>query len=415
MKQIPLLIAVLICGSALRAQYWMPVLSGTTKHLASISFGSPQVGYIAGADSLLLRTVNGGITWSPVSYSGLSFPPGSPDIIHVNFISAGAGFAIVSSLVNPVYRGALYKTTDSGRSWSPVTTGNIAAARTFFFDAGNGYEIGSAFFAGKTVIRQSNGTWAPEKTFSYLPEEFLYGIDFRNISTGIVGGAGGYAHRTFDGGLTWDTVKTAVDSTINDLRFLSDRTIIGGSDENGGAIIISHDTGRTWHQDMNTLTFSYPDIKGIAVSRRDSFIAVGHASFGRTGLILWYDGLAVANNYPTAQRLNAVAMRDDSVAYIVGDSGAILTNRMALLGIPPDAGQAVPFTLYPNPASGRCNTAAPYLHTLRLYDAAGRLVRTFPREAFLHTIQLGDLCPGAYLLEVSSKGHAPTFHKLLVE
>ena len=39
--------------------YWNPVVSGTTKVLLSISFGSSTTGYIAGKDTTLLKTTDG--------------------------------------------------------------------------------------------------------------------------------------------------------------------------------------------------------------------------------------------------------------------------------------------------------------------------------------------------------------------
>ena len=274
MKQIMLLFAVVLLHVCSRAQ--SP--SGTTKKLTGISFGSPQAGYISGTDSLLLRSLDGGLSWSPVSHKGMLLNAALPDIIHVAFTTAGTGYAVAGSLANPVYKGVLYKTIDSCNNWQPVNSGNIAVTRSFFFDADNGYAVGSAFFAGKTIVKQSAGTWGTEHQFSYNPSEFLYGIDFRNAATGITGGAGGYVYRTFNGGSSWDTVKLSTDSLINSLKFLSDRSIMAATDENGGAIFISHDTGRTWLADPFTTTFAYPSIKGLAVSRRDSFIAVGHAS-----------------------------------------------------------------------------------------------------------------------------------------
>ena len=415
-KMLLMAIALLISCSTINAQlsYWRPVTSGTNKKLASISFGSAQVGYISGADSLLLRTVNGGVSWAPVVHTGMGFGLSSPDIIHVNFLSASTGYAIVGKLANPVYTGTLYKTLDSGRTWQASNAGNIAMARTYFFDAGNGFGIGSAFFAGHTVVKQTGGTWGLEKPLSYDPSKFLYGIDFWNSSTGIIGGHDGYVYRTFNGGASWDTVKTSVDSTINALKFLNSRTIMGASDNDGGAIIISTDTGRTWAIENSTLTFAYPDIKGLAVSKRDSFIAVGHSSFGVSGIILWYNGFT-PNNQMIPQRLNAVAMRDDSVAYIVGDSGSIYTNRQALLGIVGSNGVRIPLAVYPNPASGLCYTDAGYMHAVQLYDVTGRLVLTQGQQALRHTIAVGDLAKGVYMLRAWTDDGVSAYHRVVVQ
>lgn len=415
MKRILLLALVLLFArNPAKSQYWQPVPSGTNANLLSVSFGSLNVGYISGKDSLLLRTLDGGRTWKPLAHSGFTFGIGNTDIIHVNFLSADTGYAIVGDVDFPIYNGLLFKTTDSGKIWKPVNPGNIAASRTFFFDAGNGFVIGSAFFAGKTVIRQKSGVWLLQQQFSFDPREFLYGIDFRNQKTGIVGGHDGYVHRTFDGGDTWDTVKTVVDSMINTLKFLSDGTIMAGTDNDGGAIIVSHDTGRTWSIDMSTLTFAYPDIKGLAVSKRDSFIAVGHGALGTAGIILWQVGL-FANSQITTHRLNAVAMRDDSVAYVVGDSGTIYSNRSAVLHVPINGFAAATINLYPNPATEVCYTKASWKHTIKVYDALGRLVLSILTPAFRHTIPLNGLRAGTYLIQVMDASGRVGYQQLVVQ
>ncbi len=44
-------------------QEWYSVSTPTTKKLNVIDFPTPNVGYIGGNDSLLLKTTNGGRTW----------------------------------------------------------------------------------------------------------------------------------------------------------------------------------------------------------------------------------------------------------------------------------------------------------------------------------------------------------------
>jgi photosystem II stability/assembly factor-like uncharacterized protein len=354
------------------------------------------------------------LSWSPIAPSGIGFSLANPDIIHVNFLSADTGYAIAGSLAYPMYKGTLYKTVDSGKTWQSINAGNIAMARTFFFNSRNGYGVGSAFFAGNTVVRQINGSWNPEQYFSFDPSRFLHGIDFRNSSVGIVGGWGGKVYRTFNGGVSWDTVQTAVDSMVNALKFLDDRTIMGATDNDGGAIIISRDTGRTWQIDFNTLTFAYPDIKGLAVSRRDSFIAVGHGQFPSSGIILWYDS-TFPNNHMTTQRLNAVAMQNDSIAYIVGDSGMILTNRQtSSLGLPNKAGD-ISFRCYPNPASGYFCTEARREHSLSLYDVSGRLIWSQAQRASKHRVPTAALSTGVYVIQASTADGSVHHERLLVE
>lgn len=405
-------LSLLAFCAAAQNDYWQPVPSGIDKSLASVSFGSPGVGYIGGADSTLLRTVDGGISWQALGHAGMPLSASWPDIVHLDFVSASTGYAVVSSLEYPQYRGALCKTTDSGHSWIVIDSINIAAARSFFFDEQNGFVIGSQFFAGKTLHRMRQERWDASKFFSYDPSAFLKAIDFFDTSLGIVGGDGGQVYRSFDGGLSWDTVQTVVDTAINALKFLNAHTVLAGSDNNGGALLISYDTGRTWQIDPNTLTFSYPALKDIAVSPRDSFIAVGHVWGFPWGIILWIRN-GVVYNMGASQYLNAVAMRDDSVAFIVGDSGLILSNRAAILNVPPV--QLPGWRIYPNPASGFCHAEAAFPFTFQLYDMKGSLVRSADKPAVQHRISLRGLVPGVYLLRGEGPHQEQVAMRLVVE
>lgn len=400
------------CSASAQSNYWKPVLSGTQKKLVSVSFGNAQIGYISGADSTLLRSLDGGASWQPLSHTGLPLSASSPDIVHLDFLSASTGYAVVSSLRFPQFRGSLCKTTDSGKSWAVIDNSiNVAAARSFFFDEQTGFVIGSQFFAGKTLHRMRQGAWDSSHLFSYDPGEFLTAIDFLDRNTGMVAGDGGQVYRTADGGATWDTVQTVVDTTINTLTYLDARTILAGSDDIGGAVLVSHDGGRTWQKDLNTLTFSYPAIKGLAVSARDSFIAIGQSSGAPAGIILWVHQNAVYN-FISTQPLNAVATRDSAVAFVVGDSGIILSNREAVLGLP--VAIAMLPRICPNPASDYCTVEAAVPVSLRLTDVTGRTVLMVSKPSREHRLRIQGLAPGGYTLQASGPRGETFSQKLIV-
>ncbi|RYZ19418.1 MAG: hypothetical protein EOP49_48465, partial [Sphingobacteriales bacterium] len=157
------LILLLICLSPALAgaqSIWQSVPSGTGKDLLTISFGSNTTGYIGGKDSTLLKTVDGGQHWTPVQASGLTLNVASPDIIHLNFISADTGFAITSMYTYPEFKGTLHQTTNGGATWTVLQPGTIAAYTSFFFDASNGFLAGAAFFGGHVIAAQYNGVWS---------------------------------------------------------------------------------------------------------------------------------------------------------------------------------------------------------------------------------------------------------------
>jgi photosystem II stability/assembly factor-like uncharacterized protein len=391
--------------------YWKPLASGTNKRLLSISFGSPMVGYIGGQDSLLLKTTDGGNTWQvlpvPMTSGFVN------DIIDVRFVDAMTGYIAVNNLENMALTGQVLKTSDGGASWNIFYAGNTVPARLFFFTEGEGYVVGSAFFAGRVISKIAGGLPTFYHHFIFDPSSFIYGVDFRDTATGIAGGDGGMVYRTFDAGQTWDSVQTNSGSTIYALKFLNDSTILAAADNTGATLIISRDTGRTWNIDNSSLSFHYPVMEALTFSRKDSFIAVGRSSIPGKGTIYWHD-----HNFnmteSTAQPMHDVAMSNDSVAYAVGDSGLILTNRVSEgVGIDPGGLLRGTLNIYPNPSGDRFFTDLPYPHQVRVYDISGRKLFQSASPALRQVIDLRDRDRGIYMVEVTA-GRQKAYGKLVL-
>ncbi|HRO43407.1 MAG TPA: T9SS type A sorting domain-containing protein [Flavipsychrobacter sp.] len=409
MKNTFLLFAALLLSLIVQAQsYWNKVASGTNHHLVSVSFGSNMVGYISGTDSVLLKTVDGGNTWNNVTHTGMDFSLARPDIVHVNFVHADTGFAVVSNFENPVYVGTLYKTTDGGSTWN-VVNGGFAAYSTFFSDANNGYVVGSQFFAGKTVVAMANGVWDNGNYFSWQPSDFLYTIDCRN-NTCITAGDSGYVYRTHNGGTSWDTVKTATDSTIRSLKFLNDSVIVAATDYEMGGVMISTDMGANWHYENSLLTFFYPKMKSVAVSKKDSFIVVGKVNWDTTGVILWWNGSSPMIE-GVEQAMNSVAMRNDSVGFAVGNNGLIMSNKGIQVGIN-SVQKRMSLNVYPNPSDGRFKTEMETAHSVKVYDLTGRLIYANETKQRNHIIDLSRNATGVYLLKAEFNNQQ-IFQKIL--
>lgn len=402
MKQV-IIIILLFAGLQSFGQqqpYWHNVPSGTAKKLLSISFGDNTTGYIGGEDSLLLKTTDGGETWHSISLTGVLLPLGADDIVDVEFLSASVGYITATNHTFPYLRGDVYKTINGGSSWTFVDAGNTAAYRTHFFSEGNGFVIGSAFFAGNVVSKISADTPSNYQYFSNNPSAFNFSVDFLNTQTGIVGGEDGQVYRTFNGGTNWDTIQTSTDAVIYALKFLNDSTILGAT---VGVLIISFDTGRTWQTEFNSLTFDYPGMKAITFSAKDSFIAVGNGeTLPEKGLIYWHDH--TTNKFlHVDQPLYGVAMINDTVAYAVGDSGLIVTNKTApITGINASASITEQLKIYPNPTTGTCTTLLPIVHTLKVYDVSGRLILTRDKPALKQSLELLPYASGTYYLDIET-------------
>lgn len=385
--------------------HWNTVVSGTTKDLLSISFGNEQTGYISGRDGMLLKTIDSGATWQPVSYSGLALNAGRPDIVDIHFLSAETGYAVAGNYLNPVYEGKLYKSTDGGHTW--VRLQNPFPVRIcYFFSEDNGYLLGSAWFAGNTVTRMEDSISMSSQYFSYNPNSFLYGVDFRNELTGIVGGDEGYFHRTFDGGHTWDTVYSGRDSTVYSIRFINDTTIIAATGHGNRSVIISSDRGATWTDEVNSFTFAYPVMESITTCKQDSVIAVGHTTnngLSESGYVYWLqDGAWQQQIFVPA--LHDVTTQSDSAAFAVGDKGLIITNRTPVpAAIPARDKEQNAVSIFPNPARGKINLRYERLsvQALRLIDISGSVLRTFPPGS--RVLNIAGIAPGVYFLNIRAK------------
>lgn len=406
MKKI-LALLILIISFQAKAQYWNEVNSGTQRALYSISFATPQVGYIGGYDGLLLKTTNGGQSWQPLPQ--ITFMNSFNDVIDLNFVSANVGYAIISHYEDPTYRGDLYKTTDGGLTWNPVDAGTIAAYCSHFFSEDDGFITGSSFFTGYVVNKLPSGTPSQYHYFQSAPDLFFKAIDFRNEQMGIIAGDKGFIARTFDGGLNWDTLTCQVtDTTINAIRFLNDSTIMAACEGQTGTLLMSFDTGRTWVVDFNTLTFDYPIMRSIAVSKKDSFIAVGESTTMQgEGMIYWSPGSGSFSGYQRVKHpLRCVAMANDSIAYAVGDSGIIVTNKTASTGVGIHAASLNEHDLkiYPNPNDGNFIVTSSFEHSIRVFDVLGKMIFEDKEVKYKHTVSLDRNACGTYFIEMNMGG-----------
>jgi hypothetical protein len=153
---------------------WQQVVVPTTKDLNCIEFPTLQVGYIGGADSLLLKTIDGGTTWNAVPFNGISFFPGGDDFLKLDFVSANIGYATVGP-----YSGT-YRTVDGGLNWTVISTTLCFNQGLFFTADGEGFVGGSGCFQGEQMIRFSSGTatTATVNSPSWSASDMVVDIDF---------------------------------------------------------------------------------------------------------------------------------------------------------------------------------------------------------------------------------------------
>jgi len=182
---------------------WSQIYTGEENQISKLYFLTETTGFgLFG--STILRTVNGGATWTPSSILGA--PEAFTDI---HFVSDSTGYVSGSW-------GAFAKTTDGGVTWQMGSTGtSIGFYTVWFTNALTGYLAGSS----GSILKTTNGGTSWNQTI--LPDAIgIYNIEFSSISTGYAVGYYGIVFRTSDAGATWQK-ETLFETKNEDLFSVS--------------------------------------------------------------------------------------------------------------------------------------------------------------------------------------------------
>ena len=156
------------------------------------------------------------------------------------------------------HAGTVYKTTDGGGHWSPLTVNGNAGTRNYnavhFFDDQNGIIAGGneTNDAIQTIIKTSDGGDSWSVIYDNL-NPWILDIHFVDDNLGFAVGDQGTILKTTDGGDHWDILAApgnCAQRKLNSVRFLSDQVgiIVGGNPQNDSiqTIIKTVDGGTSW-------------------------------------------------------------------------------------------------------------------------------------------------------------------------
>src|SRR6266487_6007532 len=158
-------------GAASSQWHWQnPLPQGN--NLRGASFVDASTGTVVGEYGTIVRTTDGGNSWT-IQVSGTT-----QTLWAVSFIDANNGTAVGEG-------GTILGTADGGAQWVPQTSGTILHLRgVSLSDANNGTAVGE----GGTILRTTDGgnRWLPQSSGT---ENTLFGVSFTDASTGTaVGG-----------------------------------------------------------------------------------------------------------------------------------------------------------------------------------------------------------------------------------
>ena len=229
--------------------HWYNTGFATTNTLLSISFPSQMVGYIAGYNTGLVKTTNGGVIWDTVGASSLGVALG------VFFTSVDTGYVCGGS-------GQILKTTNGGTSWSLLTTDcTFNLWKIIFTSSNTGYSVGEGGSILKTI--DAGNTWT---TLTSGVTYRLQSVFFYNDTLGFVVGDMGTILKTTNAGITWTPQTYGSNDWLFDVNFVTPLKgyIVGNAD------LYTNDGGTTWNSIGSPIIGSYTAITHV---NSDIFVA----------------------------------------------------------------------------------------------------------------------------------------------
>jgi len=193
-------------------------------YYSGISVVSPNVVFVCGDTpsprsgderiAVIVRTTDGGQNWSdaPVEIPKVQIPT----LNSIHFISADVGWAVG---LDSGEDGIIIKTTDGGSSWTPTRIGHKEVPTTVFFvDANNGW-IGGATpppgeeegIGGPSALLATTDGGATWQARNNMPIS-IYRIYFVDKMNGWASGSKGTIYYTDDGGISWNTQRTEIET-----------------------------------------------------------------------------------------------------------------------------------------------------------------------------------------------------------
>ncbi len=221
---VPLFAAFLVAALAVPAAAapgspsWRLVPTGTTKQFRGLAAVDQRVAWVAGVEGTILRTVDGGASWTDVSPAGAS-------ALQFRDIEAWDARRAVALTIGTGTDARVYRTSDGGASWQEAFVNDDENAFydcLAFFNPRDGLALSDPVDGKFRLIATHDGgrTWAlvdPAGMPPALDGEFAFAASGTCLVTAghdaWIASGGGSAARVLhsrDGGLSWSVAATPV-------------------------------------------------------------------------------------------------------------------------------------------------------------------------------------------------------------
>ncbi len=241
-------------------------------HWYDCAFPSQDTGYICGTSGKIMKTLDGGNTYSQQTTNA----PANSYFFGMHFFTKNKGIAVGSDYM-------ISRTNNGGQTW---TTVNSSSSNTysyydvFFINNQVGWICGSMGTLRKTV---DGGATFTSQTSGVT--KFLLSVYFLTPLKGFACGEGGTLLKTLDGGVTWTNSQFGSSSNFYSIAFRD--SLHGFLSGDNQILYETTDGGATWKYINNNFT-----IKAMTFRNQYHGYAVGPYSNH-----LYYDPFKVFNGY----------------------------------------------------------------------------------------------------------------------